>query len=115
MSAQAIAFLKETDPVAFRLADQSWLEHVANVMQAYAEHLEAEKWVSVDDGLPEIGQKVFIDREEITPSVYDGRFQVYKDICVGDRVLASYFTDVKKWRPFPQPPKSQEKEQTTTI
>ena len=107
---------KDDKDVHGNLRDGLWTNNVLKYMQAYADHCEESAWVSVDERLPEFGQKVLVFRDgrhrdfpvfsDSVPSVFDGgRFMVYKDVCVGDRVLASYYGGITHWRPFPNPPR----------
>lgn len=115
MSAQA----KQLTPTEFIMqADAPWYACLPDdwdvfdeMMRAYADHIQESKWISVEDGLPEIGQKVHCvssgeDSGEVKPAIYDGRFEILKYPFVGDRVLKGYWADIIKWRPFPEPPKT---------
>jgi len=76
--------------------------------ERYAEQ-SAFKWINVEERLPENDTIVLCFRDGLNtaiPSLFNGgRFQVYKDVCPGDRCLVSYFCEITHWRPLPTAPK----------
>jgi hypothetical protein len=69
--------------------------------------VETERWISVEDELPEDGQIVlcFGIGKIASMSMYgDGIFVRYIDHIPSDRNITIYYDKVSHWQPLPKPP-----------
>lgn len=66
-----------------------------------------EKWVSVEDRLPENGQTVIAltEQDTIKFAVFTKRtFERWADVATGERTFVLSYSHVTHWQPLPQPP-----------
>jgi hypothetical protein len=77
----------------------------AKMLVAYADQF-IPKWISVEDGLPEEGEKVLCYCSYgVLNSIYErGEFYNNKQSNFGDRAVHSYFTEITHWMPLPNSP-----------
>jgi hypothetical protein len=87
------------------LLDRHLRDDIAHVLVAYADQF-IPKWISVEDGLPEEGEKVLCYCSYgVLNSIYErGEFYNNKQSNFGDRAVHSYFTEITHWMPLPNSP-----------
>lgn len=94
------------------IVSEDGAKKILTEMEAELERLKQGGWVSVEERLPEEGERVLVvtSVKVVSPSEFRNKqFGRYPNYTEGDRCMAYTFANVTHWQPLPSAPGQEQK------